>query len=126
MTPPQSEQHIYIATERLTPAAWQIKRKSMPQETIKWGLHSIAVRCCNHRCTHFFNSRQKLIRFINNDASSVHGYIRSSTVFITESGEWKLGGFDILSSMKEDDAVIYVRSATHGRPPLTLDRAKGA
>jgi hypothetical protein len=47
-------------------------------------------------------------------------------VFITESGEWKLGGFDILSSMKEDDAVIYVRSATHGRPPLTLDRAKGA
>lgn len=31
-------------------------------------------------------------------------------MFITESGEWKLGGFDILSSMKEDDAVIYVGS----------------
>jgi hypothetical protein len=29
-------------------------------------------------------------------------------VFTSESGEWKLGGFDILSSMKEDDAIIYV------------------
>lgn len=29
-------------------------------------------------------------------------------MFTSESGEWKLGGFDILSSMKEDDAIIYV------------------
>jgi hypothetical protein len=34
--------------------------------------------------------------------------VRASSVFISESGEWKLGGFDILSSMKEDDAIIYV------------------
>ena len=31
-------------------------------------------------------------------------------MYTSESGEWKLGGFDILSSMKDDDAVIYVRS----------------
>jgi hypothetical protein len=48
------------------------------------------------------------VQFINNEATSVHGYIRSSTVFTSESGEWKLGGFDVLSSMKEDDAIIYV------------------
>lgn len=29
-------------------------------------------------------------------------------MFTSESGEWRLGGLDILSSMKEDDAVIYV------------------
>lgn len=29
-------------------------------------------------------------------------------MFTTESGEWKLGGFEILSSMKDDDAIIYV------------------
>jgi SCY1-like protein 1 len=34
--------------------------------------------------------------------------VRASSVFTSESGEWKLGGFDILSSMKEDDAIIYV------------------
>lgn len=50
---------------------------------------------------------QKTVSFINNDATSVHGYIRSSTVFTSESGEWKLGGFDVLSSLKEDDAIIY-------------------
>lgn len=57
--------------------------------------------------------RQKTLRFINDEATSVHGSIRASSIFTTESGEWKLGGLDVLSSMKEDDAVIYVRSALH-------------
>ena len=37
----------------------------------------------------------------------MHGNIRSSSIFISESGEWKVGGFEVLSSMKEDDAVIF-------------------
>jgi hypothetical protein len=53
-------------------------------------------------------SGQSTLKFINDDASSVHGAVRASSVFTSESGEWKLGGFDILSSMKEDDAIIYV------------------
>ena len=51
---------------------------------------------------------QKTLAFVNDEATSVHGCIRASSVFTTESGEWKLGGLDILSSMKEDEAVIYV------------------
>lgn len=47
------------------------------------------------------------LKFINNDASSVHGSVRVSSVFTSESGEWKLGGFEVLSSMNEDDAIIY-------------------
>lgn len=54
-------------------------------------------------------SVQTTLKFINEDASSVHGAVRVSSVYTSESGEWKLGGFDILSSMKEDDAIIYVR-----------------
>ena len=53
---------------------------------------------------------QKTLRFINDEASSVHGSIRVSSVFTSESGEWKLAGLEVLSSMKEDDAVIYVRN----------------
>lgn len=53
---------------------------------------------------------QTTLKFINEDAASVHGGIRVSSVFTSESGEWKLGGFDVLSSMKEDDAIIYVSS----------------
>ena len=51
---------------------------------------------------------QKTLKFINGDAASVHGAIRVSSIFTSESGEWKLGGLDVLSSMKEDDAAIYV------------------
>lgn len=60
-------------------------------------------------CMSVPNILQKTVRFINNEASSVHGYIRTSSVFTSESGEWKLGGFEVLSSLKEDDAIIYVR-----------------
>lgn len=87
----ETETYIYIATERVTPLSWHIKRKSLSTETIKWGLYSIA----------------RTVRFINNDAASVHGLIRSSSVFTSESGEWKLGGFEVLSSLKDDDAVIF-------------------
>ena len=45
---------------------------------------------------------------MNEEAISVHGSVRTSSIFISQSGEWRLGGLELLSSMKEDDAVIYV------------------
>jgi len=87
----ENETHIYIATEKVTPLQWHTKRKSLSEETIKWGLHSIA----------------STLKFINNEAASVHGNIRAGSVYTSESGEWKLAGFEILSSMNEDDAIIY-------------------
>jgi SCY1-like protein 1 len=41
-------------------------------------------------------------------------------VFTTESGEWKLSGFEVLSSMKDDDANIYVSSRPFHEPLITL------
>lgn len=38
----------------------------------------------------------------------MHGNVRVSSIFTSESGEWKLAGFEVLSSMKDDDPVIYV------------------
>ncbi|OJD33634.1 protein kinase [Diplodia corticola] len=87
----ETETYIYIATERLVPLSWHTRRGALAQETIKWGLHNVA----------------KTLKFLNGEASSVHGCVRVSSIFTGESGEWKLGGFDVLSSMKEDDAVIY-------------------
>jgi SCY1-like protein 1 len=86
----QTETYIYIATERLSPLSWHVKRKSLTEETIKWGLHTVA----------------KTLKFVNTDAMSVHGCIRPASVFFSGSGEWKLGGFDTLSSMKEDDSIL--------------------
>ncbi|KLJ09170.1 SCY1-like [Blastomyces silverae] len=87
----ETDANIYIVTERITPLSWPVKRRSLSEETAKWGLFAIA----------------STLKFINEDASSVHGAVRASSIYTSESGEWKLGGFDILSSMKEDDAIIY-------------------
>ena len=87
----ETDANIYIATERVTPLTWHVKRKSLAEETVKWGLYTVA----------------KTLAFVNGEAASIHGAIRASSVFTTESGEWKLGGFDVLSSVKDDDAIIY-------------------
>jgi len=52
--------------------------------------------------------RQRTVKFINDDAASIHGSLRVASIYTSESGEWKLGGFEVLSSVKDDDAVIYV------------------
>lgn len=82
---------IYIATERVSPLNWSTRRKALSEQSLLWGLHSVA----------------KTLKFINDEGSSVHGNIRASSIFTSESGEWKIGGLEILSSMKEDDAVIF-------------------
>ncbi|KAL3480077.1 armadillo-type protein [Aspergillus californicus] len=87
----ETETTLYIVTERIAPLSWHVKRKSLSEETSKWGLYTVA----------------STLKFINGDASSVHGAVRASSIYTSESGEWKLGGFDILSSMNDDEAVIY-------------------
>ncbi|KAG7289669.1 hypothetical protein NEMBOFW57_006044 [Staphylotrichum longicolle] len=87
----ESDSYIYIATERVVPLRWHVKRKSLSPETTKWGLYNIA----------------RTIKFINDEASSVHGSLKVASVYTTESGEWKLGGFEVLSNVKDDEAVIY-------------------
>ncbi|RMJ22040.1 SCY1 protein kinase [Aspergillus sp. HF37] len=98
----ETETNLYIVTERVVPLSWHVKRRSVNEETAKWGLYTVA----------------STLKFINEDASSVHGAVRASSVFTSEGGEWKLGGFEILSSMNDDDAVIY----TYGS--LVPDSAK--
>jgi SCY1-like protein 1 len=81
----------------------------MSAETLKWGLCGVAV------CMIFTSEMQtadsnlqQTIKFINDDASSVHGALRVGSIYTSESGEWRVGGFEVLSSMKDDEAIIYV------------------
>lgn len=87
----ETESYIYIAIERVTPLSWHVRRKALSEEAAKWGLYTVA----------------NTLRFINDEASSVHGNLRVSSIFTSESGEWKVAGLDILSNLKEDDAIIY-------------------
>lgn len=39
----KTDTYIYVATERVTPLEWSARRKSLGVETLKWGLHAVAV-----------------------------------------------------------------------------------
>ena len=87
----ETENYIHVATERVLPLAGSARRNALNEETSKWGLYAVA----------------NTLAFINDEASSVHGAVRLSSVFTSQSGEWRLGGFEILSSLKDDEAIIY-------------------
>ncbi|CCJ30937.1 unnamed protein product [Pneumocystis jirovecii] len=80
---------ITIATERVTPLIRDIKRKIISEEVLVWGLYQIAIN------------------FINENAQSIHGNLRLSSVFVNESGEWKVFGLELFSPIKEDNTILY-------------------
>lgn len=56
--------------------------------------------------------QQVALSFLNDPCASTHGNIRIDSVFLSPSGEWKLGGFEVLSNPKDETAVLYVRIPT--------------
>ncbi|KAF9219571.1 ARM repeat-containing protein [Gyrodon lividus] len=92
----ESDSAILIMTERVRPLtvalqAWAPKGQQEREDWLLWGLHRISVA----------------LAFINDSAASTHGNIRPNAIFISPSGEWKLGGFEVLSNPKDDHAVLY-------------------
>jgi SCY1-like protein 1 len=47
----QTDSYIYIATQRITPLGWHIRRGALQSETVKWGLWGVAV-CPLHLLFH--------------------------------------------------------------------------
>ncbi|CDS00810.1 hypothetical protein [Sporisorium scitamineum] len=82
---------VYIAVEEATPLykalAQSEDKRATPQrqDWIVWGLSSIV----------------NAVKFLNVDAASTHGNLRPESIFISASGEWKLGGFEILTPHAE-------------------------
>lgn len=85
----ETESYIYIVTDAVTPLQDHL-RYDLDPNLIRWGLFKVAT----------------VLKFLTVDASFIHGNIRTSSIFITKSGEWKVGGFEALSSLKEDQPAI--------------------
>ncbi|KAG0202102.1 hypothetical protein BGX28_005284 [Mortierella sp. GBA30] len=85
----ETESYIYIVTDAVTPLQDHL-RSDLDPNLIRWGLFKVA----------------NVLKFLTVDASFIHGNIRTSSIFITKSGEWKVGGFEALSSLKEDQPAI--------------------
>ncbi|KAG0359943.1 hypothetical protein BG005_011813 [Podila minutissima] len=85
----ETESYIYIVTDAVTPLQDHL-RSNLDPNLIRWGLYKVA----------------NVLKFLTVDASFIHGNIRISSIFITKSGEWKVGGFEALSSLKEEQPTI--------------------
>ncbi|KAJ7209598.1 ARM repeat-containing protein [Mycena pura] len=92
----ETETTIHIVTERVRPLqatlqSWASRGVQEREDWLLWGLHRVSVA----------------LTFLNDSGASTHGNIRVNSIFISPSGEWKLGGFELLSNPKEDSAVLY-------------------
>ncbi|KAI4350155.1 hypothetical protein L6164_010664 [Bauhinia variegata] len=76
---------IYIVTEPVMPLSEKIKELGLVgtqrDEYYAWGLHQIA----------------KAVSFLNNDCKLVHGNVCLASVVVTQTLDWKLHAFDVLS-----------------------------
>ncbi|XP_024969162.1 N-terminal kinase-like protein [Cynara cardunculus var. scolymus] len=76
---------IYIVTEPVMPLAEKIQELGLQgtqrDEYYAWGLHRIA----------------KAVSFLNNDCKLVHGNVCLESVVVTQTLDWKLHAFDVLS-----------------------------
>ena len=88
----ETQSAVYIATEAVKPVGQMLEENQASQvEWVGWGLSRVA----------------NALKFINVEASSVHGNVRIDSIFIATTGEWKLGGFELLTSTKEGSAGIF-------------------
>ncbi|KIO18829.1 hypothetical protein M407DRAFT_31509 [Tulasnella calospora MUT 4182] len=92
----ETETTVYIVTERVQPlskalSSWQSKPAKEREEWLIWGLHRVVVA----------------LAFINDTCQSTHGNLRVDSIFISPSGEWKLGGLDLFSNPKDEAAILY-------------------
>ncbi|ORY79080.1 armadillo-type protein, partial [Protomyces lactucae-debilis] len=100
---------VYIAVERIEPLSYTLAGRAAA-EIITWGLYSIAQAA-----------------FFVNSSSCIHGNVRVSSIYTNSSGEWKLGGFEVLSSMKDAEPFIcrhggFLKDAYSYTPPELQSR----
>lgn len=90
----ESDAGVHIVTEPVVPLTRKLDgTPPLSDEAKVWGLSRLATA----------------LKFINGAGASTHGNLRPTSIFLSPSGEWRLGGFDLLSSPKDSDPVLYVR-----------------
>ncbi|KAJ3309046.1 hypothetical protein HDV04_000513 [Boothiomyces sp. JEL0838] len=84
----ETESQVIIGTEFVEPLSQ--KMQDIDQNLVRLGLFKIA----------------STLKFLAEDCDLIHGFVTPESIFVTKSGEWKLGGFDTLSSLKEGPPLI--------------------
>jgi hypothetical protein len=84
----ETEKEIFIVTEPVTSLMDSLtaQRQGDSEEQfvagMAWGLHCLT----------------SALGFINESAKLIHGNLHTGSIFVTENGDWKLGGFELLGA----------------------------
>ncbi|KAF8995451.1 hypothetical protein BDQ17DRAFT_1365619 [Cyathus striatus] len=92
----ESESTIYIMTERVRPlhstlSTYSSRPAQEREDWLLWGIHRISIA----------------LTFVNDPCASTHGNLSTHSIFLSPSGEWKLGGFELITSTKDSSGVLY-------------------
>ncbi|CAG8438244.1 5507_t:CDS:10 [Acaulospora colombiana] len=101
----ETDAYIYIATESVTPLRTHLDSKSEDSSKL-WGLYKVG----------------SALKFLNNDCAMIHGNVRISSIFTNKAGEWKLAGFELMSSLKEDNPTyggLVYESSKYASPEVS-------
>eukprot|EP00939_MAST-03C_sp_MAST-3C-sp1_P005128 g5128.t1 len=89
----QRENDTIIVTERAIPLVqWYHQQESVRKDVVLLGFSQILEG----------------LKFLNMDCNLSHGNITASSVFVAESGDWKLGGLDLTSEYRSDGGVPHL------------------
>lgn len=90
----ETEFTVWIVTEHVRPLACDMASEGgVAEESKVYGLLHLATA----------------LSFLNKDGASVHGNVRQEALFVTQGGEWKLGGMEVCTRMDEDAGTLWVR-----------------
>ncbi|KAK4053841.1 Nuclear aminoacylation-dependent tRNA export pathway component [Microbotryomycetes sp. JL201] len=91
----ETDSSVWIITEPVASLTAKLRDpKAMTDESKVYGLLHLATA----------------LSFLNKDGTSIHANLRHESIWLTQGGEWKLGGMEVLTRKEEDSGVLY----THG------------
>lgn len=95
----ETDSNIYIVLEPVLPLSIYIARNGNPSsEATLLGLYVLS----------------RALMHLHVDGKSVHGAVDIDLVFVGASGEWRLGGFELVTNTESDsEQAIYRLSAAH-------------
>lgn len=87
----ESDSAVWIVTESVRSLVLELE--GMSEEAKVYGLLHVSTA----------------LGFLNRDGQSIHGGLRTTTVWTTPGGEWKLGGMEVCTKLDEADGALWVR-----------------
>lgn len=91
----ETESAVYVITEKVTNLSLKLDEIRLSnQAEVEWKIWGLSRIVSG-------------LKFLNGPGASTHGNLRVNSIFITQSGEWRLSGFEVLSSPKDQQPILY-------------------